>query len=65
MMKKVITACLVMSMVAVASAGLKVVIQNDAGGWQEFEKSRFARRHSHWRDIARWQGGNAIGLKHH
>ena len=41
MMKKVITACLVMSMVAVASAGLNVVIQNDAGGWQEFENSTF------------------------
>jgi len=41
MMKKVVTACLVMSMVAVASAGLKVVIQDDAGGWQEYENSTF------------------------
>ena len=40
MMKKVITACLVMSMVAVASAGLNVVIQMD-GSWQSPENSTF------------------------
>jgi hypothetical protein len=41
MMKKVVTMCLVMSMAAVANAGLTVVIQDDAGGWQEYEDSTY------------------------
>ena len=40
MMKKVMTACMVMSMVAVASAGLNVVIQID-GSWQSPENSTY------------------------
>ena len=42
MKKKVITACLVMSMVAVANAGLNLVILNeDTGVWEIHEDSTF------------------------
>ena len=41
MKKTALVICLVMSMVAVATAGLKVVIQDESGGWQEYENSTF------------------------
>ena len=41
MMKKIVTTLLVMSMVAVANAGLTVVIQDDAGGWQSYPDSTY------------------------
>jgi len=41
MKKTAFVICLVMSMVAVANAGLTVVIQDETGGWQDYENSTF------------------------
>jgi hypothetical protein len=41
MMKRIVTTLLVMSMVAAANAGLTVVIQDDAGGWQSYPDSEY------------------------
>jgi hypothetical protein len=69
MMKKVVLACVVLSMMALsANAGLTIVIQDDSGEWVDYEDSEFTVTPSTdvvyglWDDGLTEPGAYALGL---